>query len=89
SRELNRKIVESLKDTFKIKGCLRLEPRYYILVLIDQKTLELAIKSSLGASAVALLDNPKELFPELKITLDYSLECLYRRHRLQAIREIL
>jgi hypothetical protein len=78
-----------LKDTFKIEGCLRLEPRHYILALIDQKTLELAIKSSPGASAAALLDNLKELPPELKIALDYSLKCLYGRHRLQAIREIL
>jgi len=43
---------------FKIEGYLRLEPRYYIPVLIDQKTLELAIKFSLGASTIALLDNP-------------------------------
>jgi hypothetical protein len=89
SRELDRKIVQSLKDTFKIEGCLRLEPRHHIPALIDQQTLELAIKSSPGVSAAALLDNPKELPPELKIALNCSLECLHGRHRLQAAKEIL
>jgi hypothetical protein len=87
SRELDRKIVESLKDTFEIEGCLRLEPSHHIPALIDRQTLELAIKSSPGVSAAALLDNPKKLPPELK--LNCSLECLHGRHRLQAAREIL
>ncbi|KAI9773215.1 MAG: hypothetical protein M1839_002223 [Geoglossum umbratile] len=66
-RQLNRENVESLKDTFRREGCLRLEPKHHIPALIDQQVLDLAIESSRPVSLDTLLKNPEATPPELKM----------------------
>ncbi|KAI9772442.1 MAG: hypothetical protein M1840_000645 [Geoglossum simile] len=88
-RELNKKIVEKLKDKFETEGCLRLEPKHHIPAIIDQQILDAAIKISPNVSLHTLLDTLGDLPPELKIPPNCSLECLHGRHRIQAGREIL
>jgi hypothetical protein len=88
-RELNRKNVEELKNRFETESCLQLEPKHHILAIIDQQTLDLAIKSSPDTLLHTLLDNLKKLPPELKIPPNCSLESLHSCHRVQAGTEIL
>ena len=87
--QLNRENVESLKDTFRKEGCLRLEPKHHILALIDQQVLDLAIKSSRAVSLNTFLKNPEATPPELKMSQGYSLECIHGCHWVEAGKEIL
>jgi hypothetical protein len=85
----DKKIVEILKGKFENEGCLRLEPANHIPAVIDQSTLDMLIAESPGISLGSLLDNPKNLPPEIKCPNNIKIECLQGRHRVEAGREYL
>jgi hypothetical protein len=82
------KLKNDLKKKYETQGCLRLEPRNHIPAIIDQATLDEAIKLS-KVNQNVLLDNPKTLPPELKFPSDFRIECLQGRLRVETGMEFL
>ena len=83
------KLIEELEGKFKERGCRRLEPKNHIPAIIDQTTLDDAIRISNGVNAKTLLENPKKGPPELKFDANFSIECLDGRLRAEAGKTVL
>lgn len=88
-RDLNQKMTDLLKSKFKTEGCLRLDAQNRIPAVISQQTLDYAIKSSPGVTIDLLLENSKDLPPELQLPSSIAIEYLQGLHRVAAAREIL
>ena len=87
-REIDRKIVDSLKGKFKKEGCRRLTPRNHIPATIKIADLSSILELS-GLSSKDLLENPKETPPRLKFPSGFRLSCCHGRQRIEAAKEVL
>ena len=88
-REPNKKITEHLKEKFSNEGCLRLEPKNHIPVIVSQETLRAAIEASPNVSQDSLLENGNTQPPELRFPNNVTVECLQGLHRVAAGQEFL
>ncbi|KAM9873936.1 hypothetical protein VDGL01_12000 [Verticillium dahliae] len=88
-RKPNEKIITHLKETFKIEGCLRLEPKNHIPAVISQKMLNTCVSVSTDMSQSMLLENPKKEPPLLKFPDGVTIECLQGLHRISAAKGLL
>ena len=80
--------VEELEEIFRREGCRPEHIANHVLLLIDQSSLEDAIRTS-GLSSAALLQSAHNEYPELRFPRGRQLECLHGKHRIQAGREYL
>lgn len=87
-RDLDPKHVEYLKGCFKRDRCRRLEVRNHIDAVVDQPSLDVALRKS-GVSARELLTNQPNGCPWLEFPKDFQLHCVHGQHRIQAAREFL
>ena len=78
--------VEELKEIFRTEGCRPEHIANHVLLVIDQSTLEEAIRAS-GLSSAALLQSGHNAYHELRLPRGYQLRCLHGKHRIQAGRE--
>lgn len=86
--EPDRRQVERLKEIFHRGGCRPEHIVNHVLLLIDQPTLENALRAS-GFPATALLHNVNAGYRELYVPHNCQLVCLHGKHRIQAAREYL
>lgn len=79
--------VEYLKGRFQKEGCNRLPVLRHIPVIIDQESLDAAMRDSC-VSAERLLKGSSP-YPHLSFPKGFQLENIHGRHRIQAGQEIL
>ena len=83
-RQLDPKNVARLRNIFLLEGCHRLDPQNHVPVLIDQATLDQALrKSDVTRISLKSFDEPKLL------SLDREIVYLHGRHRLEAAKDVL
>ena len=87
-RNLDTRHVIYLKGWFQRGSCRRLEKRNHIAAIIDQQSLEAALRNS-NVSARELLTNQPNGCPKLSFAEGFKVRCLYGQHRIQAAREFL
>jgi hypothetical protein len=78
------KQIEYLKNRYETIGCRRLDAKYHIPAVIDQATLDEAIRKSKRADKNTLLCNPETGPPELEFPPDFRIVCLDGRLRVAA-----
>ena len=83
----NPRHMEYLKGQFQKKGCDPLPVLRHVPVLIDQPSLDAAMRDSC-VSAERLLKH-SSAYAHLAFPKGFQLECIHGRHRIQAGREIL
>ena len=87
-REPDAKHVEFLKGCFRKEGCRPLEVKNHVPAIIDQRSLDAAMRNS-KISARELLTNEPNGCPELVFPAGFHLPYLHGLHRIQAGREFL
>ncbi len=80
--ELDTKHLQILKSSFQ-KDCRRLDRRNHIPAIIDQQSLEHALRLS-EISEGHLPKDSQHQIPELGFWAGYQLDCLHGRHRAEA-----
>lgn len=83
------KAIACMKEKFSTEGCLRMLPQNRIPAIIDQETLNSALRASANMSLDSLLENPRDVPPELKLPNKAIIECLKGLHRVTAAKEFL
>jgi hypothetical protein len=88
SRDVDKKNVERLKGIFTRQGCLRLSLSNYVLVIINEQDLKVALQC-LRRTLKDLLNSTQDTPLKLTLPPNYMLKCLYSQHRILAALEIL
>lgn len=88
SRELDVSNVKRLVFIFEDEGCFHENNRNHIPAVINEKQLDVAIRTS-ETSYDMLLGNRQTKPPQLQFPSQFRLECLHGRHRIQAGREMI
>ena len=84
----DRSNVTNLISIFEGGGCFQQDSRHHVTAVIDREQLHLATHST-GISSAELLDSAQAERPELQLPLEFWLECLHGRCRVQAGREMI
>lgn len=83
-RQLNPKNVARLRNIFLLEGCHRLDPQHYVLILIDEATLDQILrKNNISRFSLKDLDEPKLL------RVDKEIIYFHGKHRLKTVKDVL
>lgn len=89
TRESSKKLVDFLMGCFQKEGCRRLPFRHHVPAIIDQETLDIALRRQ-GRTADELLTKDEVPdYPLLDFPTGFRLECLHGQHRINAAGECL
>jgi hypothetical protein len=80
--------VDRLGHLFHDIGCDKLDARNHVPAIIDQQTLDSAIRHS-GLTADMLMDNSRDTYVELSFPVGFQLHCLHGGDRVKAAKELL